>query len=309
MQQLKGRGLFVFSDPGGAKPLLALVKSVADRLKDYYIISDREYGFFREFGLEVNKPKDAAADITTFNPDFIFTGTSYTSQLDLRYIEAGNARGIPTYAFVDHWTNIRERFSKNGTEILPDTICLVDEKARHIALQQDLGADRLQVIGNPFQDYLRSWKPTSTRADFFAAIGINPGNKKVLVFAPDPLSNVQGIDKFGFDEVQVMKELWSISDNILSSHALIFKPHPNQDMSRLPVEMLEKIFVADQNIDNNSLIYHSDVIMGFFSSYLMEAQIMNKKVLRYLPETSINDPFGDLDIGTVVNKDTLVAYL
>ena len=45
------RGLFIFSDPGGAKPLLAFIEN--HKLKDYKVISDRVYDFFLDFGINV----------------------------------------------------------------------------------------------------------------------------------------------------------------------------------------------------------------------------------------------------------------
>ena len=80
------RGLFVFSDPGGAKPLLGLITLIKKNLKDFRIVSDRTYSFFKEFNLEVNKP-NINDDIDNFNPDFIFTGTSYTSKIELEYLK------------------------------------------------------------------------------------------------------------------------------------------------------------------------------------------------------------------------------
>ena len=84
--KLNGKGLFVFSDPGGAKPLLALVTLIKNNLNDYRIISDRKYDFYDEFGLNVHVP-NILSDFDNFKPDFLFTGTSYTSKLELKYIE------------------------------------------------------------------------------------------------------------------------------------------------------------------------------------------------------------------------------
>ena len=90
------RGLFVFSDPGGAKPILGLITLIKKELKNYRIVSDRTYSFFKEFNLEVNKP-NIHDDIDNFNPDFIFTGTSYTSKIELEYIEKSKIKNIVSY--------------------------------------------------------------------------------------------------------------------------------------------------------------------------------------------------------------------
>ena len=89
----KGKGLFVFSDPGGAKPILALLTIIKKNLDDFIIISDRKYDFYNEFELNVQLP-DIASDFENFKPDFLFTGTSYTSKLELKYIERSNKINI-----------------------------------------------------------------------------------------------------------------------------------------------------------------------------------------------------------------------
>ena len=300
----------MFSDPGGAKPILSLVSFLTGTGNDYHIISDRKYSFYEDFKLPVHEYNQPTADIIKdFGPDFIFTGTSYTSEIELKFIQQGKAYGIPTYAFVDHWTNIRERFSKTNVEILPDRICLIDSRAKEIAILQGIPESNILVTGNPFHTYLLAWRPSLTRSEFFSSQNLVVGDKGVIVFAPDPLSNVNGIEKFGFDEVQVSVELSELMDRILEQNIFIFKAHPNQSLVRLDPNFLDKVVVANSGIDNNSLIYFSDYVLGFFSNYLIEADLMKKKVLRYLPEGHINDPFLENAIGKVVNKNTLLDQL
>jgi hypothetical protein len=99
--ELKGRGLFVFSDPGGAKPLLALLK-LRPELKNYLVVSDRNYDFFSDFNIPVASYTSESANevIKEFNPDFIFTGTSYTSKIELNFVLAAKRFNIPSYSFL-----------------------------------------------------------------------------------------------------------------------------------------------------------------------------------------------------------------
>ena len=123
LQKLRGKGLFVFSDPGGAKPVLALVESIIPQLLAYKIISDRVYSFYKDFSVEVDVPGETPYDLLrSFKPDFVFTGTSYMSKIELDFIKVANALSIITFAFIDHWTFMRERFDNKGEMIFPDTI-------------------------------------------------------------------------------------------------------------------------------------------------------------------------------------------
>ena len=51
------RGLFVFSDPGGAKPLMSLIENYG--LVNYKIYSDRIYDFFLDFDVLVHNIGDS----------------------------------------------------------------------------------------------------------------------------------------------------------------------------------------------------------------------------------------------------------
>ena len=88
--QLKGNGLFVYSDPAGAKAVLALALELRSNLSRISIVSDREYGFVTDFNFSVNKPAlEIEEDFEEIQPSFLFTGTSYTSQIELKYISFG----------------------------------------------------------------------------------------------------------------------------------------------------------------------------------------------------------------------------
>jgi hypothetical protein len=92
--ELKGRALFVFSDPGGAKPILTLVDENIGTLTAVKVVSNRTYPFYNDFLTNVDTP-DLISNIYDFKPDFIFTGTSYTSDIEIKYIKAAKENGIP----------------------------------------------------------------------------------------------------------------------------------------------------------------------------------------------------------------------
>lgn len=304
-----GKGFFVFSDPGGAKPVLALADTLKDRLTDLQIISDRHYPFYADFLSKVKEYEGAAYDnLQRFRPDFLFTGTSYTSTIELDYIKAAEMLSIPSYAFVDHWTSIRERFSKSGEETLPGHILLIDERAKKIALEQGLEESLLSVFENPYHQYIRNWRPAVSREAFMVSLGIGNTPKRLAVFAPDPLSNINGKDKYGFDEITATIELSRLTEELQDEYWFLLKPHPNQNMAALQAVVGDHILLAPQDIDTNTLIFYSDVVIGFFSNFLIEADVMKKKVIRFLGTTLTNDPF-DNSIGKVVFPDDLQKEL
>lgn len=312
--KFKGKILFIFSDPGGAKPCLALASTFD--LKDVLAVSDRDYTFYRDFNCRVIKPDDGISHIIDqFKPDLIFTGTSYTSSIEKEAISLARAQSINCWSFVDHWTSISARFIYNGEANLPDKIWVIDEKAKAIAIDEGINEERIIISGNPYHKWLASWKPTITKADFFGEISITDISKKIIVYAPDPLSNVNGLINYGFDEISSSLAIVKIFDQLYEQSELnwlvLVKMHPNQNKTIITDIFSNKPYckILTADVDVNKTIFFSDMVLGFFSSFLLEAQIMNKKVIRFLVTQTINDPFGTFDVGTKVDENSLLPQI
>lgn len=311
LPELKGKGIFVFSDPGGAKPILAIVKKVQGSLEDYKVISDRQYSFYEEFGVIVDKNSDPAELIQIFRPDFIFTGTSYTSDIDWQFIRAARAANILVYSLIDHWTSLRQRFIHHDIEVLPNFILVIDEHAKQLAIKEGLPEKSLYISGNPYHEYLISWKPMLSKEKFLLAMGYHTSNKKILLYAPDPLSNINGKEVFGFDELEITLELQSAFSEISEEWEIWLNPHPNQNLERLQSIVSDCVKVIPEGTSVNSLISYSDVVVGFFSSLLIEAELMGKRVYRVLPSTLIKgkDPLMHRMTGTVISPNKFIEHI
>jgi hypothetical protein len=314
--KLSGKGIFVFSDPAGAKAVLALAKENLNRISQYLIISDRQYPFFADFGLQVSSPRGSAEEtLRNFSPDFIFTGTSYTSKIELQYIEAARRLGISSGTFIDHWTNMGARFTSDKVRIYPDNIYVIDKRAKDHAMADGIPAEILHIAENPYYSYLKTWKPRISREECFSAYAKTEiEKKKILAFLPEPLSNVGGTEKYGFDEITVFSLLCDALNNLdkemKSELALVVKPHPNQKPDTLDavVKTLKKnssieiIYV--ENMDVNSLMYYSILVIGMFSNSLIEAQCLHKPVLRILPELKGEDTLEGVVKGPICSSET-----
>lgn len=308
--EMSGRGLFIFSDPGGAKPLLAAIK-LNHGLKEYMVVSDRVYDFFADFGIPVTPYTEGSEEevIQKFRPDFIFTGTSYTSTIELRFIKAAKQLKIVSYAFVDHYTNFLGRFHLENELVYPDTICVLDNKAHTIAISHQPDSS-LTITANFYQEYLKSWKVSVTKKDFFSKINI-PEKNKIIVFAPDPLSNVGGIDEFGLDETSVSKDIFDAVTLLKRNDiSIIVKSHPNQkkaifNKENLPVSIQ---VVSGDNLHVNTLLYHADMVIGIFSNILLEAIVLKTKVIRSLVGLKKPDPFAELEVGQVAHTREELFY-
>jgi predicted glycosyltransferase len=308
--------LFVFSDPGGAKPCL----SIADRInsQSLQVFSDREYSFYSDFSSKVNLlevDEEIEKYIDFFNPDIIFTGTSYTSTIEKKVISLAKSKGIIVFSFVDHWTSISDRFSFNNVGFnFPDEVWVLDERAKQIAIKEGIDEDKLFVSGNPYHNWLTKWRPEIERKDFYKSLGLNAGEKHIL-FAPDPLSNVNGIESFGFDEYIASKRMIECVESstveFKNSHHFLIKMHPNQSVDKIMglFHGYKNFTVLPLEIGTNESIYFADLVIGFFSSLLIEAALMNKPVIRFLQNELKVDPFSGLDLGTISNSDNLIKNI
>jgi hypothetical protein len=300
LSNLTGKGLFVFSDPGGAKPVLSFINLYKNN--NNLVISDREYDFFSDYGVEVTKYclGDEKKVIEVFKPDFVFTGTSYTSTIELQFIEEANTNNIPTFSYIDHYTRYSDRFFLNNKYVFPRHIFVTDRKARDIATSEKIDThSRVSISGNFHHDFLKKWAPKGERNAILPFLGID---EKLIVFAPDPISNVGGIEKYKYDETTVWNQLALVLHELRKylKFQVVIKMHPNQPRKYLSDFIANSSFsnvIYGDGLHTNSLIYFSDVIIGMYSSFLIEAKLFDKRIVRYLPNPNDEDALENMNVG------------
>jgi hypothetical protein len=270
--------------------------------------------FYNNFNVVVEIcDKNFNAIISKYIPNFIVTGTSYRSTIEKEIHKIAAREGIPCFAFVDHWTSFRERFEQaDGSLLVPDQVWVVDERAKTLAIKAGIPEQRIVISSNPYYDWLGKWKPIISKRTFLDHAGLLSSSERLLLFAPDPLSNIDGKQIYGFDEIEVISQIENLfNSNQIKNWIVLFKAHPNQDTDVLKnvLKRCNHIQLLPENIDTNTALYYSDAVMGFFSNILIEASILGKAVLRYLPFELENDPFAGLRIGTKTNQHQLSEHL
>jgi hypothetical protein len=277
--------------------LASLVKK-DDLLASVLLISDRVYDFYTDFDLDINQYRDGdeIGLLSSFSPDYVFTGTSYTSHLELKFIKEAGKKKIATIAFIDHWTNFYSRFKWDAELILPNQVWVIDQHAKELAIGEGLPAAQVMISGNPYYPFLAQWKPRISKEEFLKQLEIS-AHATIIVFAPEPLSQVNGKEKFGFDELELLekiladmpKEFWQDENNYF-----LIKIHPNQKRSNIESIVLRSIEtknvrIVPENIHTITLLKYADVVMGIFSNILIEADIIGTTVARYIPFKIKND--------------------
>ena len=318
----KNRVVFAFGDPAGAKALIAYYLQEKEAFKEGMLLSDRYHSFYANMGVEVKvcKRDNIKVLLDNFKPDIICTGTSVPEGIELECLRYGMSKSeIFTSTFVDHWTNIKLRFLSNHGLIFPDRICVIDELAKQKCLDESIPKEKISIIGNPYYEYLKHWKPSISRIDLFAELGLLVQNKYVL-YAPEPLSTFGLEKKYGFDEIDGLNLLSTIfSGEIIHANIfLVIKCHANQNIDLIYRWLQEQknqvrhrvVIVKDFEI--NALIYYSEKVLGFFSNSLLEAQNMNKnvgRILTLLKDFSL-DPIAELQVGrSLLSVEELTEFI
>jgi hypothetical protein len=309
------RRLIVFSDPGGAKPCLSLAKKWRES-DEILVCSDRQYAFFETFEIPVRycRGEDAHAIFDEFRPDSLFTGTSYTSRIEMDFVREAAKRGIPSASFVDHYTGFDVRFESGEERILPDEIHVLDDKAVALAREAGLPGGRIRITGNPYYEFLRSWQSQLSKEEVFQQLGIPVSETKTILFAPDPLSNAGGAEKFGTDEVAILALFLEALGEIGKPIQLLIIVHPNQSLDylktglkNLPRNVELHLVPSEKDALLNDLIQHANLVAGMFSSLLIEAELLGAKTFRILGGITIPDPLAGQSAGAVLTERSQVS--
>ncbi|TDO26911.1 hypothetical protein [Sediminibacterium goheungense] len=307
---------FVFGDPAGAKAMIAISKLIRDS-KEFLLISDRSYSFFSEIEADVSiviNEEELFSKFADFAPQLIFTGTSLPVSVELKSLKYGKQNNIETLSFVDHWTNIKERFiDEKGQLIIPDKVYVIDSNAYNIAVKDGLPEKQVEVISNPYYNWLSTWKPKTKRYSFYQQLGINQ-DAAYIVYAPEPLDKFNLKEKYGFNEYDILNDVDKIfknySTNSKKEIKIVFKTHPNVKKEEvLKAIILNLGYIPDyliiiSDIDFNHLIYYSSLVIGFFSNSLIEASILGKPIFRLLYKLNRieNDPLNGKEIGVRIDS-------
>lgn len=292
--------LFAFNDPAGAKQVLAFAHLNQDCYKSAVFASSRSHSFFSDFSFEVQ-------DYVKYKPiewiiknkiDLLITGTSVPNGVETSLIAAAKSLGVQSISFIDHWINFSARFLVDNCLELPNMICVIDEKAKKLAVKDGLPENIISTVGNPYYEWLNKWTPNISRDKFLSQSGFGAKSHYIL-YAPEPLSNLGVNNKYKFTEIDglnLIVDALKLGDHL--SRNLLIKGHPNQD-DQIFIDFLSdnsfKNVIYSREVDINEAIYYSDCVLGFFSNSLIEANIIGKTVYRLLHHlpTGVEDPLKD----------------
>lgn len=231
--------------------------------------------------------------LTVDRPSYLLTSTSHNEKnWEKLFIASAKSLNINSLAILDFWSNYALRFSNPVGQLiyLPDTIAVMDERAKAEMIAEGIPPQSILVTGQPAFDSL-----TDCRQKFSSAkrqlIRQSLGLKKeglLIVFASQPLSQLYGKQYLGYDEHSVLEEVISslekISKKFHKEIALLIRPHPRESMSdyiKYHSDVIKIIVSAKGN--NLEYVMAADLLLGMTTVLLVEACYLQCMVLSLQP--------------------------
>jgi hypothetical protein len=307
-EPFQGSGILGFSDPAGAKACLGLAALLRAEQPGITLslLSNKQYDFYADWDIPVQVAESFDLSAVMAGADWLFTGTSHPASsggFELKLIRQARSMGIPSYAFVDHYTSFSLRFILDAEPVLPDHVLVLDEQARTNALTDGLDASLLQLMPNPYLSYIsRLYCPGLDLQEVRDRLGITNSKARLVLYAPDPISLRNENGAWTFDELSTLDDLLTILNDCPGTF-LAIKAHPLQPMAGLQCRLdaaraaNHTTVVLAEGLPNLDLMLAADVVVGMQSNFLMEAHALGRPVLRYFPASAEQDALQHLEIG------------
>lgn len=301
---LTGNILCYFSDPAGAKLVLALLENVGDNSFSAQVFSNKDYEFYSEFSTRVNVIDDyryLSEYISTKKPDCVIVGTSLPTSYELRLLKDASNMSITSTALVDYPSNLTKRFLDDSSQlILPNLICVTSVSAFNMAIDEGIPKKYLKTIQNPYHIFLRSLnkKLTSRTSSVEGNENTTNSSNTSILFVPEPILQNNLQESYGFNEMIGLDLLIDVLNQLgRADISLVVKPHPNHaPFFESYVQMRKEScsftlnFAKQENL--TQLILTSDFVIGFYSNAVLDADVLRSVTVRplFLASSNKRDP-------------------
>ena len=269
-------------DAGGADILLELLRTSLE-LAEFRIFCLKESPCFNLIKAKALEPfwceiiptkEDIEAKLSAFSPSLIAYGTGWQNHLEYHFLAYANAHGLVSMAFLDHWTNYRERFGYPSTDWeknLPSFIVAHDtfseRKAKEFGLPNVLTIKNYALLAQ-----LQNYFPLP--------------QSNTLLFLSEPTATV-ALASFGdayfwgFTEKEVFEDILACK-TLLGCEDILIRLHPSDTpQTYQAIDSIVRFSTASLLED----IACAKIIIGIDTVALYTAYLLGKKVISYIPST------------------------
>jgi hypothetical protein len=266
-------------DAGGAEILSSYVRR--NGFECCYAI---EGPALKVFERKLGKVKTCDLEDAICKSESILCGTSWQSDLEFNAIKQARSLGKRSIAFLDHWVNYRERFTRSGETFLPNGIWVGDAMAEVMA--KKLFPDTtISLVENPYVNDIRQE---------LAAIQVQPVTSSdgiVVLYVCEPvrehaLLRFDNERHWGYVEEEALRYfLTKIAILGRPINRVLIRPHPSEPIDKynwaqhefnLPIEMGGNRTLIEE-------IAESDVVVGCESMAMIVGLVAGKRVISCIP--------------------------
>jgi hypothetical protein len=221
-------------------------------------------------------------------PDaLLLTSLTYARSSQMEQLKAARGLGVRTAACILSWDHLS---SKSLLHIPPDLTVVWNEVQRREAVEMHgLEPSRVTVTGAQCYDQWFDRRPSRSRDQFCAALGLDP-HRRILLYVcstmspvPDPLEPV-----FVREWAQAVRTSRHAD---VREAAILVRPHPERlrEWKNVSLDDLDQVVVhgripldSDAKADYFDSLYYSDAVVGLCTSVFLEAAIVGRPVLTLL---------------------------
>jgi hypothetical protein len=269
----------VAHDAGGAELLSSYVRQQG--LSCLYVLEGPALQIFeRKLGTMQTLPLEVAVN----QASSVLCGTSWQSDLEFNAIGLAHALGKRAVAFLDHWVNYRERFTRGVEVHLPDEIWVGDNIA------QDLVAIALpgmpsRVVDNPYFEDLRQelalLMPSQTM----------DVNKLSVLYVCEPVSEHMKLQfgnerHLGYVEQEALEYFLANVDTLGTPvRRIVIRPHPSEPVNKY--DWIQAQFDLPLVRGGGQTLFQEivdcDVVVGCESMAMVVGLLAGKRVISCIP--------------------------
>ena len=169
----------------------------------------------------------------------LISGTGWSSDLEHHSRRLARQRGIPIVAVLDHWANYRERFVREGKELLPDALWVSDADAAALAIAAFPSVPVLQLPNHWLEDLCSTVQVLRSKTNHQPH---RPARRLLYLLEPIRVPWSQGSsDASEAGEIQGLRYLLQQLPNLIEQgwvapqhelEALALRPHPSEPIDK-----------------------------------------------------------------------------
>ena len=265
--------VFCSHDAGGAELLSSFI--IANNLSGKYLLSGPAIKIFNSKDLLSSDNQVATLQTKTS----ILLSSTGTTDFEYSHMFKGIELSTKVIALIDHWVNYKERFERQGKNISPNTILVVDQYAFDKA-KREFPKIEIILIDNDFLERLKKeyYETELDEVEYDYVFMCESRNANSSIEQNPVIDHSEGLKYF-------FEMLSSIGEN---NSRILIRPHPadlgNDYKVYVPINFPLVKVSSEYNLIKT--LRRADIVVGCNSMALVIAESVGKRVYSAIKKPS-----------------------